>query len=330
MDYTRLGRSGLKVSRLCLGTMTFGFQVKEPDAIAVLNRASEAGITLIDTADVYPLGGGTELLGETERIVGRWLKGRRNQFVLATKAHNRTGPRPWDVGNSRRHLIDAVDASLQRLGTDFIDLYQLHMYDPATPIDETLEALNDLIRWGKVRYVGCSNFLAYRLARALGRSEVLGVAQFVSAQPRYNLLFREPERELLPLCLEEGIGVISYNPLAGGLLAGKHHYARPPESGTRFAFGEGGEMYRNRYWHEREFQTVTAFMQLASEAALQPATLAVAWVLAQPAVTAPIIGASSTKQLDDLVAAADIAITPELMDRLDVLTREYRRGDAER
>src|SRR5450759_4764731 len=171
--------------------MTFGLQIDEPAARSVLDRAAGAGITFIDTADVYPLGGGVDLAGTTEEILGRWLKGRRQDFVVATKCYGRTGPQPWDVGNNRRHIMDAVDASLRRLGTDYIDFYQLHQDDLETPIDETLRALNDLVRAGKVRYIGCSNFLSYRLARALGRSETLGLARFDSVQPRYNLLFRE-------------------------------------------------------------------------------------------------------------------------------------------
>ncbi|HEX2680686.1 MAG TPA: aldo/keto reductase, partial [Candidatus Dormibacteraeota bacterium] len=175
-----------------------------------------------------------------------------------------------------------------------------------------------------------SNFLAYRLARALGRSEALGLARFVSAQPRYNLLFREPERELMPLCMEEGIGVISYNPLAGGLLAGKHDFSKPPGEGTRFKLGDAGQMYQDRYWHQREFDTVSDFTRLAAEAGMKPATLAVAWVLHQPAITAPIIGASRPAQLSDSLSATEVSIEPILMEKLDTLTREYRRGDSER
>lgn len=330
MQHTRLGRTGLKVSRLCLGTMTFGLQIDEPAARSVLDRAAGAGITFIDTADVYPLGGGVDLAGTTEEILGRWLKGRRQDFVVATKCYGRTGPQPWDVGNNRRHIMDAVDASLRRLGTDYIDLYQLHQDDPETPIDETLRALNDLVRAGKVRYIGCSNYRAYRLALSLGRSEVLGLARFDSMQPRYNLLFREFERDLFPLCLEEGLGVIPYNPLAGGLLSGKHGRDKAPALGTRFTIPTAGAVYQERYWHQREFDAVDAFQQIANEAGIKSATLAVAWVLNQPAVTAPIIGASRPEQLDDTLAAADIKIEDDLIRKLDELTREFRRGDSAR
>jgi aryl-alcohol dehydrogenase (NADP+) len=310
--------------------MTFGLQIDEPAAISVLDRAADGGITFLDTADVYPLGGGVDLAGTTEEIIGRWLKGRRQQFVLATKCFGRTGPQAWDVGNSRRHIMDAIDASLRRLGTDYIDLYQLHQDDPETPIDETLRALDDLVRSGKVRYIGCSNFLAYRLASALGRSDVLGLARFDSAQPRYNLLFRQFERDLFPLCLDEGVGLIPYNPLAGGMLSGKHVRGEAPAEGTRFTIHGAGAMYQERYWHEREFDAVDAFQKMGKEAGLKPATLAVAWVLHQPAVTAPILGASRPDQLDDTLAAAEVKLDDDLIRKLDELTREFRRGDAAR
>ena len=310
--------------------MTFGLQIDETAAMSVLDRAADGGVTFVDTADVYPLGGGVDLAGRTEEIIGRWLKGKRQEFVLATKCYGRTGPQAWDVGNSRRHIMDAIDASLRRLGTEYIDLYQLHQDDPETPLDETLRALDDLVRSGKVRYVGCSNFLAYRLARALGRSEALGLARFDSVQPRYNLLFREFERDLFPLCLDEGVGVIPYNPLAGGMLSGKHGRDQPPAEGTRFTIANAGAIYQERYWHQREFDAVDAFQQLGKEAGLKPATLAVAWVLHQPAVTAPILGASRPDQLDDTLAAAEVKLEDDLLNKLDELTREFRRGDAAR
>ena len=330
MDSTRLGRTGLRVSRLCLGTMTFGLQCDEATSVAILDRAAEGGITFLDTADVYPLGGTLATVGRTEEIVGRWMKGRRDAVVLATKCFGATGRRPWEQGNSRKHILDAVDASLRRLQTDYIDLYQLHGPDPGTPIDETLKALDDLVRWGKVRYVGCSNFLGYQLARAIGRSEVLGVARFDSVQPRYNLLFREIERELLPLCLEEGIGVIPYNPLAGGLLTGKHRYEEGPEEGSRFTLGTAAGRYQDRYWREGMFETVEQIRQLAGSAGMSMATLAVAWVLAHPAITAPIIGASRPEQLDDSLRAAEGKLGEDIKAELDTLTAAYRKGDASR
>jgi 1-deoxyxylulose-5-phosphate synthase len=330
MKHTRLGRTGLQVSRLCLGTMTFGLQCDEPTSVAIMDRAAEGGITFFDTADVYPLGGTGHTIGRTEEIVGRWLKGRRERFILATKCFGRSGPARWDQGNSRKHILDAVDASLRRLQTDYIDLYQLHGPDPETPIDETLRALEDVVRSGKVRYVGCSNFLAYQVARALGRSEALGVVRFDSVQPRYNLLFREPERELLPLCAEEGIGVIPYNPIAGGLLSGKHTNAEPPPEGTRFTLGTAASRYQDRYWHEGMFEAVERMRPLAGQADMSLPQMAVAWVLANPAITAPIIGASRPEQLNDTLAAVERPLPDALKQELDDLTAMYRRGDAGR
>jgi len=325
----RLGTTGLTISRLVLGTMTFGLQTDEPTAQRILGTAVDAGVNILDTADVYPLGGGVATAGRTEEIVGRWLKGRRSQVILATKAHGAVGPAAWDHGNSRKHLFDAIDASLRRLQTDHIDLYQLHADDPHTPLEETITALNDLVAVGKVRYLGVSNFLAYRLARALGRQQARHLAAFVSIQPRYSLLFREIERELLPLAQEEGLAVIPYNPLAGGLLSGKHR-SGPPTPGTRFTLGAAAERYQERYWHEREFATVEALRSEAEKTGLSLTTAAVAWVLANPVITAPIIGASRPEQLHEVLAAARVRLDPALKRRLDELTAEYRRGDATR
>jgi aryl-alcohol dehydrogenase (NADP+) len=330
MEHTRLGRTGLNVCRICLGTMTFGLQVDEPGSRAILDHARDLGVTFIDTADVYPLGGDLTTVGRTEEILGRWWQGRRHEFVLATKCFGPTGSQRWDAGNSRRHIMDAIDASLRRLQTDFIDLYQVHFDDRNTPLDETLGALDDLVRAGKVRYIGCSNFLAYRLARAIGRSEVRGIARFECVQPRYNLLFREFERELFALCVEEEVGVIPYNPIAGGMLSGKHDRTKPPEEGTRFTLGNAARIYQDRYWHENVFDTVDDLVKLASDAGMPLPTLAVAWVLRQPAVTSPIVGASRPDQLDATVAAVDTQLDDDLMARLDELTADYRRGDAPR
>jgi 1-deoxyxylulose-5-phosphate synthase len=330
MDHVRLGNTGLLVSKLCLGTMTFGLQCDETTSGAIMDRAAEGGITFFDTADVYPLGGGLPTVGRTEEIVGDWLRGKRDKFVLATKCVGPTGPAPWERGSSRKHILAAVEASLRRLGTDYIDLYQLHAPDPATPIDETLGALDDLVHAGKVRYVGCSNFLAYKVARALGRSEARRLVRFDSVQPRYNLLFRQIERELLPLCAEEGLGVIPYNPIAGGLLSGKHKPSSPPTEGTRFTLGNAAGNYQDRYWHDREFATVEELRKIAEREGVPLVTLSVAWVLAHPAVTAPIIGASRPDQLEASLAAAEFTMSKELKDELDEATRHYRLGDAAR
>ena len=307
--------------------MTFGLQCNEITSRAIMDRAADRGITFLDTADVYPLGGGLASVGRTEEIVGRWLEGRRHGFVVATKCFGAMSARPWDRGNSRKHILDAIDASLRRLRTDYVDLYQLHHPDPDTPIDETLRALDDVIRAGKARYIGCSNFPAWQTARALGRSERFGVARFECVQPRYNLLFRQMERELFPLCQDEGLGVIPYNPLAGGFLSGKHRREAGPSAGTRFTLGEAGPRYQERYWHEREFATLDALKPLAADAGMSLTQLAIAWVLANPVITSPIIGASRPDQLDEPIAVIDKALDPALKARLDELTRDYRRGD---
>ena len=330
MQQIRFGRTGLQVSRLCLGTMTFGLQCDENTSHAIMNAAAEGGITFFDTADVYPLGGKLEDKGRTEEIVGRWLRGKRDKVVLATKCGGIVGPAPWQQGTSRKHVLAAIDASLKRLGTDYVDLYQAHHFDANTPVDETVEAFDAVVKSGKARYVGVSNYHAYRVARSLGRSEALGVTRLVSVQPRYNLLFRQIERELLPLCGEEGLAVIPYNPLAGGLLTGKYTRTAPPPADSRFALGTAGKTYVQRYWKEREFSTVDAFVKLAENNGLEPATLAVAGVLAHPAVTAPLVGASKPEQLRASIAAADLRIDPTLKARLDELTHDYRMGDAAR
>jgi len=325
---TKLGQIGLTVSRLVLGTMTFGLQTDEETSIKILDTAAEAGINFLDTADVYPLGGGLPTAGRTEEIIGRWLKGKREHFIVATKAVGKVGSAPWDQGSSRKHILDAIDASLRRLGTDYVDLYQLHSDDVSTPLDETLEALDTIVRAGKVRYIGVSNFLAYRLARALGRADVRNLTRFVSIQPRYNLLFREIERELLPLAQEEGLAVIPYNPLAGGLLTGKHNLTEGPTTGTRFTLGAAAERYQERYWHDREFNTVEKLRTVADLAGLSLTTLALAWVLANPIITAPIIGASRPEQLFESLKALEVTLDDNLKQKLDDITAEYRRGDS--
>ena len=329
MQYTNLGATGLNVSRLCLGTMTFGLQTEADKSFEILDKAASAGVNFLDTADVYPLGGDLGTVGETERIVGRWLKGKRHQFVLATKCVGKMGDAPWNQGASRKHILDAVDASLQRLGTDYIDLYQLHSDDPNTPLDETIDALDIVVRSGKARYIGVSNFLAYRLARALGRADVKNKTRFVSVQPRYSLLFREIERELLPLAKEEGLGVIPYNPLAGGLLTGKHKPGVPPE-GTRFTIGTAGGRYQERYWNDKSFSKIDEVRQVVSDAGLNMTTVAIAWVLANPVVTSAIIGASRADQLNDTLIACEMKLDAGLKQKLDELTAEFRRGDAPR
>jgi aryl-alcohol dehydrogenase-like predicted oxidoreductase len=331
MQYRKFGRTGLTVSRLCLGTMTFGLQTEEDVSRRILDTAADAGVNFIDTANVYPLGGGESIAGRTEEIVGRWLKGKRDRFILATKAVGKMGPSAWDQGASRKHLLDAIDASLRRLGTDYVDLYQLHSDDANTPLDETLEALDVIVRSGKARYIGVSNFLAYRLARALGRADVLRVARFVSVQPRYNLLFRQIERELLPLAAEEQLAVMPYNPLAGGLLTGKHRVDAAPTSG-RFTetVGKAGAMYQERYWHQREFETIEKLKAIATPTGESLTRVSLAWVLANPLITSAIIGASRAEQLSDTLAASELVLDAQVKAQLDEVSQEYRWGDAAR
>lgn len=330
MQTTRLGRTGLAVSRLCIGTMTFGSQADEAGAFVILDACAAAGVNFIDTADVYPLGVDHALMGETERIVGRWLKGKRERFILATKGGSPMGKLAWERGTSRKHLLSAIDASLARLGTDYVDLYQLHRDDPDTPLDETLEALDTIVRSGRARYVGLSNWSAWRIARGLGRCEALGLMKPVAVQPRYNLLFRQIERDILPLCQEDGLGTLCYNPLAGGLLTGKHRFDAPPQESTRFATGRSASMYRERYWHEQEFEAVNALLGVAAEAGLSPVRMAVAWVLAQAGVSCAILGASRAEQLPESLAAVETKFDAGLLARLDELTRVFRTGDASR
>jgi len=326
MEFTKFGQTGLTVSRMILGTGTFGKQTDEQEAHRMLDKAAEAGITFIDTADIYPPGAEA---GGAEIITGRWLSNKRAGFILATKGGGKMGPAAWDAGSSRKHLLDAIDASLRRLNTDYVDLYQLHMDDPVTPIDEMVGAMDTIVRSGRARYIGVSNFLAYRLAKALGRQDTLKLTRFVSVQPRYNLLFREVERELFPLVQEEGLAVIPFNPLAGGLLSGKYKYGDAPEK-RRFSAELGAiwKGYQARYWHEREFETVTRLQEIASQHGTPITTLSVAWVLAKPAVTSVILGASRVEQLTDTLAAAECKLDSTLKTRLDEASVEFRRGDA--
>jgi aryl-alcohol dehydrogenase-like predicted oxidoreductase len=326
MQFTKFGRTGLTVSRMILGTGTFGKQTDQAQAHGMLDKAAEAGVNFIDTADIYPPGAE---VGTSELITGRWLGNKRGRFILATKGGGAMGPSAWDAGNSRKHILDAVEASLRRLNTDYIDLYQLHMDDPATSLDEMAEAMDSIVRSGKARYIGVSNFLAYRLARALGRQDALKLTRFVSAQPRYNLLFREVERELFPLAQEDGIAVIPFNPLAGGLLSGRYQHSDTPEQGRFSAeLGGFGKLYQTRYWHEREFETVGRIRDIAEHEATPMATLSVAWILANPAITSVILGASRTEQLTDTLAAADYKLDSAVKAKLDDASIAYRTGDA--
>ena len=311
MQIRHLGRTGLKVSALCLGTMTFGQQADEAAAFAILDKATSAGVNFIDTADAYPVPPDPATAGRTEEIIGRWLKGRRHRFVLATKCRIRVGTEPNDEGLSRRHVLKAVEDSLRRLGTDSIDLYQAHAPDPDTPLDETLRAFDDLVRSAKVRYVGCSNYPAWQAALALGISERHGWARFDCVQPRYNLLYREIEAELLPLCRYAGLGVIAYNPLAGGFLSGKYQSLEAPPAGTRFTLGKTGDLYRERYWHQAQLEAVERLRRFFEPRGKSLISVAVSWVMNQPGITSAIIGASRPEQLEASLAAVNLSLDEE-------------------
>jgi len=311
--------------------MTFGHQCDVDQSWAIMDAAAAGGIDFFDTANVYPLGGERGAAGRTEEIVGNWLKGRRQDDVVATKCGGQMGGKPWDQGASKKHVTEAIEASLRRLGTDYVDLYQLHFHDPLTPLDEALEALDAVVKSGKARYVGVSNWPAHKIARGLGRAEIKGLARIDSVQPRYNLLFRPFERDLLPLCQEEGIAVIPYNPLAGGFLTGKHNPAAAPPEGGRFTLGRAGALYQTRYWDALKFETVEALRGVAAEAGMSLATMAVRWVLGNPAVTAPIVGASKPEQLADSLAAAQAGPLPaDLKGKLDDMTHGWRAVDMDR
>lgn len=312
MRFRNLGRTGLKVSELCLGTMQFGWTADEATSFAVMDAFVAAGGNFIDTADIYSRWAEGNPGGVSEQIIGRWLKarGNRGQIVLATKARGRMWDGPNGEGLSRGHLIRACEDSLRRLDTDYIDLYQTHAFDPDTPIDETLRALDDLVRAGKVRYIGASNYPAWRFAKALWASDKLGLARYDSLQPHYNLAHRaEFERELKPLCEEEGVGVIPYSPLAGGFLTGKYRRDSVPVS----ARAEG---IQRRYLNDRGFAILGALDQVAAGRGLTVAQVALAWLLSQPVITAPIIGANSVAQLTESLAAAGVRLSAEEMDAL--------------
>jgi 1-deoxyxylulose-5-phosphate synthase len=312
MKIVRMGRTGLKVTEICLGTMTFGYQCDETMSFAIMSKAAEKGVTFIDTADVYPVPPSVETAGRTEEIVGRWLKGQRDRFVVATKCRMKVGPDVNDEGLSRRHIIKAVDDSLRRLQTDYIDLYQPHSFDPETPLDETLRALDDVVRQGKVRYLGCSNFPAWMVALSLGRSAAHDWARIDCVQPRYNLLFRDIESELLPLCRDQGVGVIAYNPLAGGFLTGRYQsLEKPPPETTRFSIGKTGDLYRERYWQAAQLEAVQELQKFFEPRGKSILQVAIAWVLAQPGITSAIVGASKPEQLDASLAAVHVTLDDE-------------------
>ena len=317
MQYKRLGRTGLKVSEVCLGTMTFGSQVDGVEATKIVKAALDAGVTFFDTADQY-------VQGRSEEIVGQALKEDRRSVVLATKVANRMGPTPNDIGLSRKHIMQAVEDSLRRLDTEYIDLYYAHLPDYDTPIEETLRAMDDLVHEGKVRYVACSNFRAWQLCRALWVSDVNDLARFDCVQSPYNLLTRDIEYELLPLCESEGVGVTVYNPLAGGLLTGKHDPNKPPPKDSRFALESLGQMYYERYWSASNFEAVAHLQKIASAHGRSLTQLSLAWVLKSNIVTSTIFGASSLTQLEENLRATELTLLQDELAACDDVWRHLR------
>lgn len=313
MDYRYLGRTGLKVSELCLGAMTFGRESTEAESIQMMNRFVEAGGNFIDTANVYTR-------GISEEIVGRWLRNRnRDELVIATKARFPMSEGPNDLGLSRKHLLGAVEASLRRLQTDYIDLYQVHCWDPGTPLDETLSTLDTLVRSGKVRYVGASNYSGWQLQKAIDVSRHHGWEAFSSLQPLYNLLDRSLEWELVHVCQNEGLGIIPWSPLRGGWLSGKYRRGMAaPVAGTRIekAEQEGWSESWSAYNTDRTWNILDALFAVAEETGKQPAQVALRWLLQRPGVTAPIIGVRTLAHLESNLGAAGWELSPAQMTRL--------------
>ncbi len=327
MDWKSFGSSGLKVTELCLGTMTLAGQADRETAYAILDAAYEGGIRFLDTADCYPIPMKLATAGDTERLVGRWLaeRGVRDDFVVATKAYHPTGGLPIQRGNSRLHLVRACEASLERLATDRVDLYLCHGWDATVPLEETLRALEDLRGAGKIIYAGISNVRAHELARALVVTERLGLPGLDGLQPRYNLLQREAEESLLPLAASFGLGTMVYNPIAGGMLSGKYVPGAEPIPGTRFALDGVGETYRRRYWDRRYLEVAAELAQVAEKHGMSLVTAAVAWVLANANVSSAVIGASKPAQLADHLRATEVELPEGLMDRLNRVWYELPR-----
>ncbi|MGI5816489.1 MAG: aldo/keto reductase [Armatimonadota bacterium] len=310
MDYRTLGSCGMKVSELCLGTMMFGDPTDERTSLDMIERALDAGINFLDTADKYNT-------GESERIVGKALEGRREEIVLATKVTLPMSEGPNMSGSSRKHIIEGCEASLRRLGTDYIDLYYLHKPDPETPIEESLSAMDHLVRQGKVLYVGMSNFHAWRVADALGVQALQNWEPLVAVQPLYNIANRDIEVELLPACEELGLGVVSYSPIARGVLTGKYAAGEEPPEDSRA--GRGNERIMQTEFRPSNFELAQEVVKLADEIGCTAAQLAVAWVMANELVTCPIIGPRTPEQLEDNLGAPEVEITPEIEARIDEL-----------
>lgn len=318
MDYVNFGRTGLKVSRLCLGCMSYGtskwrsWVLDEDAARPFFRRALEAGINFFDTADMYAN-------GASEEVTGRALKqlAKRDEIVIATKVGNPVGPGLYDRGLSRKRIMAGIDASLKRLGTDYVDLYQIHRYDPATPIEETIEALHDVVKAGKVRYLGASSMFAWQFAQALAKADARGLTRFAGMQNHYNLVYREEEREMIPLCRAEGVALIPWSPLARGFLAGNR--SKADRGATERA--KTDEFAHRMYYQDADFTVAERVQAVAAKRGARPAQVALAWLLAKPWVTAPIIGATRLEQLNELIAAIDLKLAD---DEIKTLEEPYR------
>jgi aryl-alcohol dehydrogenase-like predicted oxidoreductase len=321
MEYVRLGKTGLKVSRICLGTMTYGsskwrdWVLDEQESRPFYRRALERGITFFDTADMYSL-------GASEEITGRALRdfAKRDEVVVATKVFNRMGPDPNAAGLSRKHIMSGIDASLRRLGMEYVDLYQVHRWDPETPIEETLEALNDVVRAGKARYIGASSMYAWQFMKALALSDRHGWARFVSMQDHYNLVYREEEREMIPLCIDQGIGVIPWSPLARGFLSGN----RTKDKSGATTRSKSDEYAHSMYYQDDDFSVVDRLSTVAAQVGATVPQAALAWMLSKPGITAPIIGASKQEHLDQAINAVSVRLTPEQVKTLEEPYRPHR------
>lgn len=316
MEYRKLGNSGLKVSALGLGTNAFGKRADAKTSKEVIHCAIDAGITFIDTANIYA---GTE----SERIIGEALEGRRHEVVLTTKAGLPRGTGPYERGSSRRHLMAELEASLKRLRTDYVDLYQIHTFDPDTPLEETLRTLDDMVRAGKVRYIGASNYYAWELMKAVGISDRLGLNRYVSMQTSYSLADRTPERELIPMCLDQGLGIIPYFPLAGGILTGKYASPGDAPSGSRADTDPGFK----RFLGDKTIDLSRQVGELAGELGCTASALSLAWLMAQPAVSTVIVGATRAEQVHANLASLELKLDDASLARLDEISRPYRQGE---
>ncbi|TFE19598.1 aldo/keto reductase [Cohnella luojiensis] len=316
MRYRRLGNSGLEVSALGLGTNSFGKRADQDTSIRIVDYALDHGINFIDTANIYA---GTE----SERIIGLALQGKRQRAVLATKAGLARGKGPNEKGSSRYHLQQELEGSLRRLNTDYIDLYQIHTFDPNTPLEETLRTLDDMVSSGKVRYIGASNYAAWEIMKALGISELKGFSRYVSTQTSYSLADRTPENELVPLCLDQGVGIIPYFPLAGGILSGKYPSIDAAPEGSRASTDPN---FR-RFFDDRSIALGQQVSRLATEHGHSASALSLAWLMARPAVSTVIVGATRTEQVEDNLRSLAITLGSELQQELDEISNPFRYGD---